>query len=69
MGRYYGSEALRNLAFQKKAFDYALDKINPPSQNFGSQALNQLLTKMRPKTLMVVLEKFKKIYQSLENFI
>ena len=29
MGRYYGSEALRNQKLQKKAIDYALDKLNP----------------------------------------
>ena len=29
MGRYYGSEALRNPKLQKKAIDYALDKLNP----------------------------------------
>ena len=49
MGRYYGSEALRNPKFQKKAIDYALDKLNPMIQNVGSQALNQLSTKIRPK--------------------
>ena len=49
MGRYYGSEALRNPKFQKKALDYALDKLNPMIQNVGSQALNQLSTKIRPK--------------------
>ena len=49
MGRYYGSEALRNSKLQKKAIDYALDKLNPMIQNVGSQALNQLLTKIRPK--------------------
>ena len=49
MGRYYGSEALRNPKLQKKAIDYALDKLNPMIQNVGSQALNQLSTKIRPK--------------------
>ena len=29
MGRYYGSEALRNPKLQKKAIDYALDQLNP----------------------------------------
>ena len=29
MGRYYGSEALRNPKLQKKAINYALDKLNP----------------------------------------
>ena len=49
MGRYYGSEAMRNPKLQKKAIDYALDKLNPMIQNVGSQALNQLSTKIRPK--------------------
>ena len=49
MGRYYGSEALRNKKLQKKALDYALDKLNPIIQNVGSQALDQLSTKIRPK--------------------
>ena len=48
MGRYYGSEALRNPKMQKKAIDYALDKLNPMIQNVGSQALDQLSTKIRP---------------------
>ena len=48
MWRYYGSEALRNK-LQKKAIDYALDKLNPMIQNVGSQALDQLSTKTRPK--------------------
>jgi len=49
MERYYGSEALRNPKLQKKAIDYALDKLNPVIQNVGSQTLNQLSTKIRPK--------------------
>ena len=49
MGRYYGSEALRNKKLQKKAIDYALDKLNPMIQNVGSKALDQLSTKIRPK--------------------
>ena len=49
MGRYYGSEALRNPKLQKKAIDYALDKLNPMIQNVGSQARNQLSTNIRPK--------------------
>ena len=48
MGKYYGSEALRNPKLQKKAIDYALDKLNPMIQNVGSQALDQLSTKIRP---------------------
>ena len=49
MGRYYGSEALRNPKLQKKAIYYALDKLNPMIQNVGSQALDQLSTKIRLK--------------------
>ena len=49
MGRYYGSEALRNPKLQKKDIDYALDQLNPMIQHVGSQALNQLSTKIRPK--------------------
>ena len=48
-GRYYASEAMRNRKLQKKAIDFALDKLNPMIQNVGSQALNQLSTKVRPK--------------------
>ena len=48
MGRYYGSEALRDSKLRKKAIDYALDKLNPMIQNVGSQALDQLSTKIRP---------------------
>ena len=49
MGRYYTSEMLRDPKLQKKAIDYALDKLNPAIQNVGSQTLNQLSTKIRPK--------------------
>ena len=49
MRRYYRSEALRNPKLQKKATDYALDKLNPMIQNVGSEALDQLTTKIRPK--------------------
>ena len=49
MGRCYGSEALRNPKLQKKAVEYALDKLNPMIHNVGSKALNQLSTKIRPK--------------------
>ena len=40
------SETLNN---RKKALDYALDKLNPVIHNVGSQALDQLSTKIRPK--------------------
>ena len=49
MGRYYASEAMRNPKLQKKATDFTLDKLNPVIQNVGSQALDQLSTKVRPK--------------------
>ena len=49
MGRYYGSEALRNPKLQKKAIDCALDKLSPMILIVGSQALDQLSTKIRPK--------------------
>ena len=49
MGRYYGSEALREPKLQKKAVNYAIEKLNPIIQNVGSQALDQLSTKIRPK--------------------
>ena len=48
MGRYYGSEALRDPKLQKKAIDYALDKAKPLIQSVGVQALNQQSTKIRP---------------------
>ena len=48
MGRYYTSEILRDPKLQKKAIDYALDKLNPAIHNVGSQTLNQLSTKIRP---------------------
>ena len=57
MGRYYGSEAMRDPKLQKKAIDYALDKLNPMLQNVGSQALNQLSTKIRPKKITKPIEK------------
>ena len=49
MGRYYGSEALRNPKIQKKALDFALDQLRPMIHNVGSQALDGLSTKIRPK--------------------
>ena len=48
MGRYYGSEALRNPKLQKKTLDYALEKATPFIQKTGSDILNQLSTKIRP---------------------
>ena len=49
MGRYYGSEALRNPKLQKKAIDYVSDKLSPMIQNVGSQALDQITTKIQPR--------------------
>ena len=49
MGRYYGSEALRNPKIRKKALDFALDQLSPMIHNVGSQALDELSTKIRPK--------------------
>ena len=49
MGRYYGSEALRDPKLQKKAIYYALDQLNPMIQHVGSQALDSLSTKIPPK--------------------
>ena len=47
MGRYYTPEMLRDPKLQKKAIDYALDKLNPAIHNVASQTLNQLSTKIR----------------------
>ena len=43
MGRYYGSEALRNPKIQKKALDFAI------IHKVGEQGLDELSTKIRPK--------------------
>ena len=48
MVRYYGSEALRNPKVQRKALDFALDKLNPMIHNVGRQALDQLFTQIMP---------------------
>ena len=47
MGRYGASELMRNEKIWKKAIDYTLDKLNPTIENVGSQALDQLPTKLR----------------------
>ena len=52
----YGSEALRNPKIQKKAVDYAIDKLNPMIHNVGNQALNQL-SKIDPKRIIKLTEK------------
>ena len=48
MGRYYGSELMRDPKLQKKAIDYGLRKMNPLLHKVGSEALDQLSTKIRP---------------------
>lgn len=47
MARCYGSEALRNKNLQKKAINYRLIKLTPIIQNVGSEAFDQLSTKIR----------------------
>ena len=49
MGRYYGSEALRNKTLQKKSINYGLKKLTPMTQNDGSRTLDQLSRKIGPK--------------------
>lgn len=49
MGRYYTFKAMRSLRLQKKAIDYALTKVTPFIQKTGSEMLDQLSTKVRPK--------------------
>ena len=48
LGRYGASELIGNKNMQTRVIDYALDKVNPFIQNVGSQALDQLSTKIRP---------------------
>ena len=38
---------MRNENFWKKAIDYTLDKLSPTTETVGSQALDQLPTKIR----------------------
>ena len=49
MGRYYGSEALRNPKLQKKAIDYAISKATPFVQKPGSEMFDKLSTKVSQK--------------------
>ena len=51
MGRYYGSEALRNHNLPKKTFDYAIDKLSTMVRNVGSLAIDQLSKKIRPNLI------------------
>ena len=48
MGRYYGSEALRNKKLQKKVIDYGMEKAKPYIHEVRSKALDKLSTKIRP---------------------
>ena len=68
MGRYYGSKALRNPKLQKKAIDYALDKLNPMIQlltNYQPKYDQRKTTKQTGKILMEVLWIFTR---PLENY-
>lgn len=47
MDRYGGKWVKEKWKFLKKAIDYTLDKLNPTTENVGSQALDQLPTKIR----------------------
>ena len=48
MGRFGASELLRNKKAQKKALDFALDKMKPFLAKTSSDMLDQLSTKIRP---------------------
>ena len=48
MGRYYTSEAMRNPKLQRRVIDYSIKKATPILQKVGTEALNQLSTKVRP---------------------
>ena len=48
MGRYYGSEAVRNKNLQTKAINYGLKKLTLVIQNVGLQALDQFSIKITP---------------------
>ena len=49
MGRYGASELLRNKNLQKKAVDYGMKKLSPFVVDTVGSAMDQLLTKVRPK--------------------
>ena len=49
MGRYGGSELMRNKNLQKKAVNYGINKLNPFIQDSVGSAMDQLSTKVRPK--------------------
>jgi len=43
----YASEFMRNPKLQKKAINYVINKATPVIQKVGSEAINQLSTKVR----------------------
>ena len=47
-GRYYTSQLTRYPETEKKVIDYALNQGNPIIHKVGSEALDQLATKVRP---------------------
>ena len=49
MGRYGGSELMRNKKLQKKAVNYGINKLTPFIQESVGTAMDQLSTKVRPK--------------------
>ena len=57
MGRYYGSEALRNPKLQKKALDYALDKLNPMIQMLVHKLSINSRLKSDQKRIIKLIEK------------
>ena len=46
-GRYYPSEFMRDLKLQMKAINYGIKKATPILQKLGSEALDQLSTKVQ----------------------
>ena len=48
IGRYYASEAMRSPKLQWKAIDWAAKKGKLVLRKVGSEALNQISTKVRP---------------------
>ena len=48
MGRYGASELMRNKKLQKKAVNYAINKLTPFIQDSVGTAMDQLSTKVRP---------------------
>ena len=48
MGRYGGSELMRNKKLQKKAINYEINKLTPFIQESVGSAMDELSTKVRP---------------------